>query len=97
MVADLAKEMALTMYETVMTNNEVRAEWKRKHPGASELGLQASFVRAFWWRHLDPARAALAGMLARSEYSHLHSQIHEALVLDNTLLRGRTMGEKSNG
>lgn len=93
MVADLAKEMSLTMYETVMSNNEVRAKWKSQHPGLGELGLQASFVKRYWLSHIAPAKAILAGMLARPEYSAMHPQIHEALLLDNTLLRGRAQGD----
>ena len=89
MVANLAKEMALTGYENVMSDNAIRAEWKRRHPGASELGLQAAYVKRYWRSHVAVARATLAAMLARADNSDLHASIHEALVLDNTLVRGR--------
>ena len=97
MVADLAKEMTLVTYENVMSDNKVRANWKAKHPGATELALQASFVRKYWRGGVAPAKAALAAMLANPAHSALHSAIHEALVLDNTLVRGRTTGVEQHG
>lgn len=89
LVAEQAREMALVMYENVMSSNQVRTEWKRRHPGASELGLQAAFVRKYWRSHLPASRAILAGMLAQPQYSAMHEKIHEALLLDNMLVRGR--------
>lgn len=95
MVSDTAREMALVMYETVMSNNAVRTEWLRRHPGLSEIGLQSAFVQRYWRRHVGAARATLAAMLRQPSHSAMHDQIHEALLLDNMLVRGR--GGVANG
>lgn len=92
MVAESAREWVLAMYDTVMENNEVRAEWKRKHPGASEKSLQAAFLKKYWRIGVAPGRATLAAALNGPYDDAFKSKIHEALVLDNTLVRGRNAG-----
>lgn len=89
LVAETAEALCAELYETVMSNNAVRAEWKRQHPGASEAGLLRTFVRKNTAKLVPAARSTLAHMLATSIDEVLKTSIHEALVLDNTLLRGR--------
>ena len=89
MVVALALEMTMTTYENIMSNNDVREAWKARHPGKGEKGLQAAFAKTYLFQHIDPARSTLAGMLALPYDDDCKRQIHEALVLDNTLIRGR--------
>lgn len=89
MVANLARELTLASYEALMKNDLVWTEWKRRHPGASPLGLQAAFAKKYLSAHIAPARTTLAGMLSQPYDEELKSKIHDALVQDNTLTRGR--------
>lgn len=89
MVAESAREWTLALYEEVMSNNDVRAEWKRTHPGATEQGLQAAFVKKYLYCGIAPARATLTAALRGPYDDAFKMKIHEALVLDNTLVRGR--------
>ena len=92
-VASTAREMCLAVYEELMKDNVMRAAWKAKHPGASELGLQAAFVKRFLAAYIEQARSVLAGMLSQPSYSELDKEkIHDILVKDSTLTRGRTSG-----
>ena len=75
----------------LMSSNEIRSAWKAKHPGASELGLQAAFVKRYLAAHVEGARAMLAGMLGQPIDEKLKLTIHDALVKDMTLVRGRAM------
>lgn len=89
LVAETARELTLATYEATMSNNDVRAEWKRRHPGMGELGLQAAFIKRYIGAHLAPARTTLGLMLRGSLDEKQKELIHQALVLDNTLVRGR--------
>ena len=90
LVAETARELCLATYEATMGNNAVRAEWKRRHPGMGELGLQAAFIKRYIASHLAPARTTLGLMLRQSAMDPKQKElIHQALVLDNTLSRGR--------
>ena len=89
MIVETARDLCLATYEELMKNNAVRAEWKRKNPGKGEQGLQAAFVRAYLRAHIAPARTTLAGMLGQPYDAAFKDKIHEALVPDNTLVRGR--------
>ena len=88
-VAKVATDLTLATYEAVMHNNAIRAEWKRTHPGLSEKHLQLAFVKRHLAAHVAPARAILAEMLASIDDPDLQRTIHEALVADNFLTRGR--------
>ncbi len=90
LVAETARELCLATYEATMGNNDVRAEWKRRHPGMGELGLQAAFIKRYIGAHLAPARTTLGLMLRQTNMDEKQKElIHQALVLDNTLVRGR--------
>lgn len=96
MVLDTARDLCLAQYEVLMSNNDIRKEWKRTHPGAGELGLQAAFVKKYVYSFVGPARATLATMLSGPYDEGLKSSIHEALCLDNTLVRGRNAPVEAN-
>lgn len=89
LIAETARELCLVTYENVMSHNEVRKQWKEAHPGASELGLQSAFVKKYLSGHLAAAKTTLAGMLGQPIDEKLKQTIHDALVKDASLTRGR--------
>lgn len=91
-IAETANALCNELYDIVMSNNQVYAEWRRQHPGASEKGLRMAFLKANINRCVEPARATLAGMLALPYDEELKIEIHEALVLDSELKAGRAAG-----
>lgn len=88
-VKDMAKDLCMASYEAVMANNSMRAEWKRRHPDFSERQLEVAWLCKHLAAHIRPARAILAGMLSAPIDEGLKEKIKDALVLDNTLTRGR--------
>jgi hypothetical protein len=88
-IAEVAKEAAAELYEVVMGDNAVRAEWKRQNPGASELALLSRFVARNWGNCIPFARATLAQLLTQPIDESLKIEIHEALTLDASLMHGR--------
>ena len=88
-VLKTATDLCLASYEGVMHNNSIREEWLRTHPGFSEKHLQLAFVKRHLAAHIAPARAILAGMLHTIGDPDLQKTIHEALIADNFLVRGR--------
>ena len=89
-IKDVAVGMAEALYETLMSSDEIRKQWKEKHPGASERDLIRAFVNKYWPQHIPAARATLATVLSGPYDDALKAQIHECLILDNTLRRGRS-------
>ena len=89
LVYETARELCLAEYEVLMANNQVRMAWKAKCPGMSELGLQAAFLKRFLRAFVAPARATLAVQLTGPLDEASKETIHRALIMDNTLVRGR--------
>lgn len=90
MVAETAKTMCHEVYDALMQRNDWYALWKSQHPNlSSSVALEEAFVRKNWGKYVDGARATLAGMLSSPLDETLKESIMEALMLDNTLLRGR--------
>ena len=79
LVAQTAKEMSQEIYEKNAANNEFYA----KYPNMDE------YVSSCWPLYLDAARATLAQLLTTNIEESLKIQIHDALVKDATLRRGR--------
>jgi len=90
MVADTAKAMCHEVYDTLMQRDEWYALWKSQHPKLHGAALEEAFVRTHWGKYVDGARATLAAMLGRPIDESLKESIMDALMLDNTLLRGRS-------
>lgn len=86
-----AVQMAHAQFEALMHDNDWFALWKKLNPGIeSTKGLEARFVAGAIGKLLGPARAQMAKMLALPGLDEMvKRQIYEALVLDNTLIRGR--------
>ena len=80
MVAETAKKMAEEVYESwASRSNEFYAE----HRTLEE------YVKSCWPLYLDAARATLAQMLTTNMDDVLKDEIHDALIKDATLRRGR--------
>ena len=92
MVAATAKEFAGELYDTVMSNNLVRAKWIADHPEMTPKQLEDEFIRVNWGKCIEGARTTLALMLRGPLDSALKESISQALILDATLKRGRKSG-----
>lgn len=80
LVAQTAKEMAQEVYE----KNAGRSnDFYKEYPDLN------GYVENCWALYLDAARATLAQLLTTNLDESLKEQIHEALVRDATLRRGR--------
>ncbi len=92
MVREFAREAAGQLYEKVMGDNRVFAEWKRQNPNLNAKQLETRFVERNWGKCLDFARATMAAMLRGPYPEHLKDQILDALIKDGSLNRGRRGG-----
>ena len=80
LVAKTAQEMAHEVYE----KNAGRSnDFYAKYPDRD------AYVKECWPLYLDAARATLAQLLTTNMEDNLKDQIHEALIKDATLRRGR--------
>ena len=89
LIAETAQAMCHEVYDALMQKDEWYSMWKRSHPNLRGAALEAAFVKRNWSKYVDPARATLAGMLGTGLDTGQKESIMEALLLDNTLLRGR--------
>lgn len=89
-VARTAKALAAEMYDKFMHDDALAAAWRAKNPGATPRELELRFVRRNLAKCLPVARAIMAQILVTSSDDALKRSIHEALVLDRSLIRGRT-------
>lgn len=89
LIVETAKEMAHSRYEEMMGNNAWYDLWKKLNPELGANALEEKFVQMSIPKLLGEARTVLAGMLGRPGSEALQETIYEALVLDNTLIRGR--------
>lgn len=80
LVAKTAMEMANEVYEKSAGRNNAFYE---KYPDREE------YVKECWALYLDAARTTLAELLATNIAEALKEQIHDALIKDATLRRGR--------
>jgi len=88
MIAHVAKAMAGELYEIVMGDNELWNTWKSNTPDMSGPQREITFIAKNWGRCVPRARATLAGLLSTGIDDAAKSAIMEALLLDNTLIRG---------
>jgi hypothetical protein len=80
LIAETAEGMAQEVYETWASRSN---EFYAKYPD------RKAYVRECWPLYIDAARATLAQMLGSNIDETLKKQIHEALIRDATLRRGR--------
>jgi hypothetical protein len=89
-VVETAKEFAHELYDALMRDDMLYNEWKRQHPGVSAKRLEEIFVKKNYSKCIPSARATLALLLNSGAIDEATKiKIHEALVLDSTLVRGR--------
>lgn len=88
-VAAQARELCLSAYEALMSDNEIFAAWRASHPGFTPRHLELAFLRAFTFRFVPAARALMAARLQAPLDDATKDAIYEALLLDGTLTRGR--------
>ena len=86
--------MAHELYDVMMQDNEWYSVWKKCQPGMSVKGLETAFVRRNLAQLIPKARAILAAMLAGPYDDGMKDKIHEALLLDWTLIKGRGHGRE---
>lgn len=81
LIARTAKEMAGVAYDEYALKNN---EWYRKHPDRN------LYIAEAWSLFIHPARGLLARVLAEKNIPESYKQeIYEALILDNSLQKGR--------
>ncbi len=88
-VADTAHALCHGLYDDLMRNDVLWAEWKHQNPGLSAKGLENLFVARNMSKCIPIARATLATMLNGPYDEAFKTRVHEALCLDATLMRGR--------
>lgn len=97
LVLETATAMAHELYDTMMQDNNWYALWKSWHPeGTGAKDLEESFVKRNTPRLLAGARSVLAQMLRTSLSPELRDEIHDALLLDATLVAPERRGVKGN-
>lgn len=94
LVRETAIGMCAELYDTMMSDNEWYKEWKRVNPRISDQPKQlfARFLAKNLSKLVPQARAILAQMLTTTTDPALREEIYNALLLDNTLIRGRASG-----
>jgi hypothetical protein len=90
LIKETAEAMGHELYDTMMSDDLWYGLWKKKNPGLSRRALEELFVKNNLSKLLPQARATLAQMLRNSSDPVLKEQIYDALILDATLVRGRT-------
>jgi hypothetical protein len=80
LVAKTAQEMAQEIYEK---NAGKSNDFYAQYPDAQ------AYISSCWPLYLDAARATLAQLLTTNLDESLKSEIHDALIRDATLRRGR--------
>lgn len=93
MVADTAVEIIMESYDALMHHNEHWAAFKGQFPGANSKELEQIYLEHNWGKGVEAARHTLARMLDPAMSPGLgdkeREQIHEALILDRSLMMGR--------
>jgi hypothetical protein len=88
-IADTAKAAAHEHWDVLAMDNEFYDRWVKAYPDKTAKQLEDRFVELNWGKYIPFARATLASLLATPIDEELKREIHEALVLDNTLVAGR--------
>jgi len=85
-----AIDMAAEVYAAVMRgDNELYAQCKKLCPELNPTILEIKYIELLWPKLLLEARATLAKLLTTNIAEEHKLRIHEALVLDAQLMRGR--------
>ena len=80
LIAETAKEMAAATYEFLAKQSD---RWYGENPD------QDLWVKQAWPLYIEEARRTLAALLASNISDALKDQIHDAIIKDGSLRRGR--------
>jgi len=89
-VRETAIAMGHQLYDHLMHDNDFNRIWKERYPDLNSKQREELFVAKNLYRLLPQARATLTQMLNMSYDDVLKEHIYEALLLDATLVRGRS-------
>ena len=93
MVADAAVGIIMESYDALMHHNEHWVAFKRQFPEATAKELEQIYLEHNWGKGVEAARTVLARMLDPAAAPNIDEEsrekIHEALVLDRSLMMGR--------
>ena len=89
MIRATAIEMAGALYDEVMKDNKLWAHWKAICPELTPTLCEIKFIELLWPKLIPEARATLARLLTTGLSEDLKTSIADALIVDNTLMRGR--------
>jgi len=95
MIADIAVNMANEIFEEAMRrNNELYRQVRKQNEELSLESCRKKYVREIAPTLVGEARATLSRMLGTSISEELKKNIHEALLMDAALSRGRNRAER---
>jgi hypothetical protein len=92
-----AIEMAAEVYQQVMKDNRIYAQWKKVCPELTPTTCEIAFLELLWPKLVPQARATLAQMLGPGNANvseKQKEQIYDALVADNALTVGRNRHQR---
>lgn len=99
LVYECACKMAEELYDMIMVSNDLYAHWKKSCENEFQLfesePAQKRFVELIAPKLLEEARKTLATLLGQpSTPDAMKVEIHDALVKDYSLKRGRTVKKR---
>ena len=96
LIAAVAREAAVELYEKRMRHNAVYDSWKAMHPDLvrgsviDAAALRERFIAKYWGACIPFARTTLAQLLTQPTLDSTYKEeIMQALILDSTLQMGR--------
>jgi hypothetical protein len=93
LVAATAVDIVMESYDALMHHNEHWSAFKMQFPDATSKELEQIYLEFNWGKGVQAAREMLARMLdpkvSPSIDEKAREQIHEALILDRSLVMGR--------
>lgn len=90
LILETAEAMGHELYDTMMRDDWWYDYWKKQNPGLEGKELEERFVKRNLSKLLPQARAAVTRYMVECQDESLKQTMYEALLLDNTLIRGRT-------
>lgn len=89
-----AIDMAADLYQDVMKDNKIYAQWKSVCPELTPTLCEAMFLELLWPKLIPKARATLASMLGGNYPETWKQEVYQALIDDNGLMVGRNRHQR---